>query len=108
VTNQNSNKLLNSLPCYDEFKSKHNPWQIHSFELSSEPKVDNGILVDHTPHVENGEDHLVHHDVHVEEQGGDGAEGEIEQQHEEIISGSSIKQTSLESRTVAVEKVEIN
>ena len=30
--------------CYDEFKSKHNPWQIHSFELSSEPKVDNGIL----------------------------------------------------------------
>ena len=56
-------------------------------------------LVDHTPHVEHREDHLIHHDVHVEEQGGDGAEGEVEQQHEEIISGSSIKQTSLESRT---------
>ena len=48
---------------------------------------------------------MVHHDVHVEEQGSDGAEGEVEQQHEKIISGSSIKQTSLESRTKKETKI---
>ena len=57
----------------------------------------NWYLVDHTPHIDNRQDHLIHHDDDVEEQGGDGGESEVEQQHEEIVCGSSIKNTSLES-----------
>ena len=43
--------------------------QVHSLELRSKPEVDDGVLVELAPDVQDAQDHGVHQELDVHEEG---------------------------------------
>ena len=84
------------------------PYQVHGLKLRSEPKVDNRVLVQLAPHVQDAQDHGVHQELDVHEQGDGNGADPVEEQHEDVVCRTSVKDASLEADGVAVQEVQVN
>ena len=84
------------------------PYQVHCLELWSEPEVDDGVLIQLAPDVQDAQDHGVHQELDVHEEGdGDGADP-VEDEHEDVIGRTSLKDAGLKSDGVAVQEVQVD
>ena len=92
----------------DKVEGKENPGKVHCLELSPKPEVDNGVLVELAPHIEDAHDHGVHQDLDVHEESHDGGQHPVEEQHEEIVRRPAIKDSRLQPQTVVVQEVEVD
>jgi hypothetical protein len=68
VANEDTNELHDTTTGDDHVEPEQHPWQVHGFELSAKPKVNNRIFVQLAPNVKNGQDQRVHQegDVHAQ------------------------------------------
>ena len=89
---------------HDEFQSKQHPWEVHSLELCSEPEGDDCILVYLAPDIQDGHNPGVHQDHEVEEEADYDRQDQVEQQHEAVVSWSSIEYSSFQSQTIKRER----
>ena len=85
------------LACNDHVEAEEHPGQVHRLELWAEPEVDDGVLVELAPHVQDGEDHRVHQHRDVHEQRHQHAEHPVEEQHEQVVGRSTVEYSGLKA-----------
>ena len=95
----NERSYVNEATWDDETEAKEHPGQVHSLELGSKPEVDDSVLVELAPDVEDGHDHGVHQHRDLHEQGHDDGQEPVEDQHEEVISRPAVKYSCLQAET---------
>ena len=60
-------------------------YQIHSLELRPKPEVHDRVLVELAPNIEDAQDHRVHQELDVHEQGDGHRADPVEDQHEDVV-----------------------
>ena len=85
--------------CNDHVETKKNPWQVHGLELGAKPEVDNGVLVQLAPHIQDGHHHRVHQEGDGQTKSHDHSKQPVEQEHEQIVCRTAIKYSSFEPQT---------
>ena len=67
--------------------------------MCSEPEVDDCVLVDLAPNIQDWHHHGVHQENEAEEEGHDDTQEQVEDQHEAIVGWASIEYSSFQSQT---------
>ena len=91
MPNENADELHHSSSGDDHVEAEQHPGKIHRLELSAEPEVDDGVLVQLTPDVEDAHDHGIHDEGNGHEECHDHRQEPVEEEHEEVVSGAPIK-----------------
>ena len=99
VANQDPAQLTHPVEFDNQTVCKENPGKVHSLKLGSKPEVDDSVLVELAPDVEDGHDHGVHQHRDLHEQGHDDGQEPVEDQHEEVISRPAVKYSCLQAET---------
>ena len=108
VTDQNANELHDASASDDHVECKQHPGKVHGFELSAEPKVDNDVLVELTPDVEDAKNHGIHEEGDVHHESDDDAADPVEEKHEAVVGRAAFKDSGLQSQRVVVQEVEVD
>ena len=61
--------------------------------MRAKPKIDDGVFVELTPDVHHRQNHGIHKDFKVEDKADNDAAQPIEEPHEGVVGGSTVKQT---------------
>ena len=91
VPNENADELHHASSGDDHVEAEQHPGKIHRLELSAEPEVDDGVLVQLTPDVEDAHDHGIHDEGNGHEECHDHRQEPVEEKHEEVVCGAPIK-----------------
>ena len=67
--------------------------------MCAEPKVDDRIFVELTPHVQDGHHHRIHQERDPHEESDNHRQDPVENQHKEIIRRSSVENSGFKSQT---------
>ena len=87
-TSQSTYKLLTRTRTHT-----HAPHTQTYLELRAKPKIDDGVFVELTPDVHHRQNHGIHKDFKVEDKADNDAAQPIEEPHEGVVGGSTVKQT---------------
>lgn len=108
MSDEDADELHDAAAGDDHVEGEEYPRQIHGFELGAEPKVDDDVLVELAPDVEDAEHHGVHQEGDGHEQGHDDGARPVEHQHEEVVGGPPVKDTRLQTQGVVVQEVQVD
>ena len=85
VADHDPDELHDAAAGDDHVEAEQDPRQVHGLELRAEPKVDDLVLVELAPDVEDAEHHRVHQELDVHEEGDRHGAEPVEKEHEEVV-----------------------